>query len=80
MDSQGRLRATRYIWTAYFFALLIVNGGILFYAQELGIGHIVLSIFVTLGSVGPPALCGTGATCHPLKRNEESKRASAFRA
>lgn len=52
MDAQGRLRATQYIWTAYFFALLIVNGGILFYAQELGIGHIILSIFVTLGSVG----------------------------
>lgn len=52
MDSQSRLKATQYIWTAYFFALLIVNGSILFYGEDLEIGHIILSVFVTFGSVG----------------------------
>ena len=54
MDSHSRLTATRYIWTAFFFGLAVVNSN-LFQGGEIGVGNIITTIMV----VGA-AIVGTG--------------------
>ena len=52
MNSDSRLTATRYIWLAFFFGLLVVNSNMVFYGASLDVGNVVMTIIVTIAALG----------------------------
>lgn len=49
MDSQTRLRATKYIWMAYAFSMLFLMINSAANNQDLGAGHVVIIAIMTIG-------------------------------
>lgn len=52
MDPQSRLTALRYVWTAFFGAMLVVNSSPIFAGRALDITNIIITLILAVAAVG----------------------------
>lgn len=65
---EHRLSATKFIWVALFFGLLVINGNVLFFGQTPVIENVIMGVAVIIAAAGSTVAVWTST--NPFSDNE----------
>lgn len=69
MNSEHKVKATKYVWATFFFALLISNASSVFYGQTPVIENVIMTVVVAIAACGASVAISTSE--NPFSSNEQ---------